>query len=171
MTHLYFLSKQPGVVLTLILLTFLVGECNSVPTEYRAFLDLPPKRRQAEMRKVSLEKQLEYYFAGLDYVHPPDVGLTDPIAEQGKKALPFLLKKLSENTDEDKKADIVFILEVMHQSYCNLKNEEKVIALLKQIKLNAKSPRLKKESEDALSLILENKAPDPAKLLDDIDKD
>src|SRR2546423_15222357 len=105
MNHLCSLGEQLRLALTLILFTFFLGECNSVPSEYQAFLALSPEQRQVEMRKLPLEKQLEYYFVGLDYVHPPDVGLADPIAEQGMKAVPFLLKRLREEKNEDKKAD------------------------------------------------------------------
>lgn len=170
MNYRNFLGKKLRVALTLILFTCLMCGCPRVPSEYRAFLKLSPEQRQAVMRKLPLEKQLEYYFAGLNYMHPADVGLADPIAEQGRKAVPFLLNRLSEEKDEDKKADIILILEVMHISHYNLKREEEVITLLKEVTSSAKSQRLKKEGEDALRLILEDKAPDPAKLLDKIEE-
>lgn len=156
-----------AALLPLVLLACLGAGCGGVPPEYEAFLELPLNRQREELKKFPPEKQLEYYFAGLRYMHPGNQGLADPIAERGKDALPFLLGRLRGEKNERHKADIIFIFEMMHVSYYNLKDEREVISLLEETKAGAKSPDLREKCDEALKLIRENKSPDPVQLLDE----
>lgn len=154
------------VLLPLVLLVYAGAGCGSVPPEYEAFLELPSNQQRDELRKFPPEKQLEYYLAGQKYMHPGNKGLADVIAEQGKSALPFLIDGLRKEKSERNKAEIIFIFELMHVSYYNLKNEGAVLSLLEETKAGAKWPELRRKSEEALKLIRENTAPDPIELLD-----
>lgn len=49
---------------------FLAG-CNSVPPEYQAFFDLSPEQRREKMEQFPIDKQIDYYLAGMTYTHPP----------------------------------------------------------------------------------------------------
>ncbi len=140
--------------------------CNRVPPEYETFLEHPLKQQQEELRRLPHDKQLDYYFAGINYTHPPAFGLAHPIAEQGKAVLPFLLESLKEEKDERKKSGIIFILKIMHSNYYDLKGEKEAINLIKDTTGYAISQDLKREGREALDFILEGKLPDPVKLLD-----
>lgn len=140
--------------------------CDKVPPEYRAFLELPMNRRHEEMKKLPPDKQLEYYFAGLNYLHPPAVDLAHPIAEEGEGVLPFLLMSLRKENDESRKADIISIIEVMHTSYYRLTDKQEVISVLKETTAHAKTPRLKMKGKEAQELILEGRIPDPLQSLE-----
>lgn len=160
------LRLRSKALLSVILLAYFGAGCGSVPPEYETFLELPSNQQRDELRKFPPEKQLEYYFAGLKYMHPGNKGLADVIAERGKSALPFLIDRLRKEKSERNKAEIIFIFEVMHVSYYNLKDEGEVLSLLEETKADAEWPELRRKSEEALKLIRENKAPDPIELLD-----
>jgi uncharacterized protein YfbU (UPF0304 family) len=120
------------------------------------------------MQKLPIEKRIDYYLAGLRYFHPPQIGLADDIAQEGKQALQVLLNRLKGEKDEITKVDIMYIFKVMHGSYYNLKDERDVTAQLKQTTQDMRDPSSKSRGEEILRFITENQSPDVEKVLDEM---
>src|SRR5437016_1131810 len=91
------------IILSLVGSLFTVG-CNKIPPEYQAFLDLPVSEQHQVMMKLPLDKRIDYYLAGMRYIEPPQIALADDVASEGKRALPFLVKRLRDDKDERNQA-------------------------------------------------------------------
>src|SRR5437016_4759081 len=106
-------SAHIGALTSLILaVAFLAGCGPRMPNEYKWFFDLSPKQQHAEMKKFPIDKQVDYYLIGMGYVHPPEMGLSEDIAERGKEALPYLMKRLQEEDDSDR-MDLMYVFKEM----------------------------------------------------------
>lgn len=151
----------------LLLFTCMLTGCSRIPPEYRAFLALSPDQRHNEMMKLPIDKRIDYYLAGLRYAHPPQIGLADDIAQQGKQALPVLLNRLRAETDEMTQFNMMYIFKVMHASYYSLKDEKEVIAQLKHTADSMRDPSWKSRSEEVLRFIEEKQSPDIEKIVED----
>ncbi|MGH9966656.1 MAG: hypothetical protein ACREBG_02320 [Pyrinomonadaceae bacterium] len=151
-----------------LLFACLLEGCSRIPPEYRPFLVLSPDQRHAEMQKLPIEKRIDYYLAGVRYLHPPQIGLADDMAKEGKQAIPVLLDRLKREKDEMTKFDIMYIFKVMHGSYYGLKDETEAIAQLKQTTNGMRDPSWKSRSEELLKFIVDNQSPDVEKVLDEM---
>ncbi len=150
--------------------------CDPVPPEYKAFFRLSPEEQHLEMKRFPVDKQIDYYLAGRSYHHAPLIGLGDDIAEQGKKALPVLMKRLREEknenneNNENNEANLMYVFEVMHAFHYDLKTEKETIELLKDVTARMKYAAFKERAEETLQAILEDKPADPKAVLDQMNK-
>jgi hypothetical protein len=140
--------------------------CNRVPSEYRAFLDLPASEQHKVMREFPINRRIDYYLAGMDYMAPPATGLADDIALDGKQALPVLMKRLGESKSESDQDHIIYIFRVMHARYYKLNAETEALQLLQQTVDNMKDSRNKENGETTLRFIKTNQLPDLEEMLD-----
>src|SRR6266849_6787002 len=147
------------VLLILPILSF-TGCGPRMPFEYRWFFDLSPQQQHAEMKKFPIEKQIEYYLIGMSYVEPPEMGLADDIAREGKAALPVLMQKLREDKDEKNQVDIMLVLETMHARFYRLNHETEVVNLLRQTTDGMKDAWHKQRGEEILKYIETDQLPD-----------
>lgn len=157
------------IVISFLATFFLVG-CNRIPPEYRAFLERSTVEQHEVMRKLPMDKQIDYYLAGMRYMEPPQMGLADDIAKEGKQALPFLVKRLRDEKDEKNQADLIFVFEIMHGRYYKLKDETGVLNLLQQTADNMKDTFQKGRGEEALKYIRTDQLPEVEKTLGDLNK-
>jgi len=152
------------------LAAFFLASCRRIPPEYRAFLDLPLSKQHEVLKKLPIEKRIEYYLAAMQYNEPPGVGLADDVAQEGKQALPFLMKRLREEKDEHNQVHLIRVFEFMHGHYYRLKDETEVLSLLRQTTDNMKDPWCKERGEEALKYIQTDQLPDVEKTLGDLNK-
>jgi hypothetical protein len=117
------------------------------------------------MLKLPLDKRVDYYLAGMRYTAPPQIALADDVAAEGKRALPFLLKRLLEDKDERNQANVVLVFGVMHSRFYKLKNETEVLAALSQIISSMKKGSNRKRSEETMNFIRTDQLPDFEKAL------
>jgi hypothetical protein len=117
---------------TLLLITVpTVQNCDQTPTEYRDFLRMSPAEREEKMRGLPIDKQIDYYLAGTSYAHPPLTELGDVIAEQGETAVPFLVKRLRNETSESRQVDLIYVLRQINERGFSLRDNKEVVDLLK----------------------------------------
>src|SRR2546421_11380051 len=115
-------SSGIKAVAPLVLTVTLLAGCGPrMPAEYKWFFDLSPQQQHAEMKKFPIDKQVDYYLVGMSYVHPPKMGLATDIAQQGKTALPYLMKRLKEEREDYERANIMLILKEMSLFYYDLR--------------------------------------------------
>ena len=88
-----FRSMTTGVLWTVLGLV----SCGSFEQQ---FFEGPPATRVERARQFSLEEQFKLFRYGNSQVHPPAMVMAQPIAERGGSAIPFLLAKLEEASDE-----------------------------------------------------------------------
>lgn len=163
-------------VLLLITLTLVVSVftgCRSqIPAEYQEFFELSPNQQNEEMRRLPLDKQIDYYLAGVTYRHPPMLGLAENIARHGREAIPFLLQRLREERDERQQVYIMYVFKHMHQrEYHNLSNEMEVIELLRTVTANMRDSDYKDRGEETLRVIVEGRATSPEEELDRVERE
>lgn len=139
--------------------TLAVVSCQkNMPSEYREFFGLPTELQRERLKTFPIDKQIEYHLAGHKYFHPP-ISFRDIIASQGKKAVPHLTKSLREERQEYEQVILIYVFRYMHRFHYNLKNEDEVIMLLKEVIADMKSPSHKKNAEEALKDIQEDRPP------------
>ncbi|MDA2925560.1 hypothetical protein MYX65_13085 [Acidobacteria bacterium AH-259-L09] len=159
--------KPANSYLALVLLAGIscMGE---IPSEYRAFFDLPLSQQHRAIHDYPLDKQLDIYLIAVTRIHPPDYAFADDIASSGKKATPILVKRLKGEQDESIQQKIIYIFEVMarchnfnvqHDLYLDydVGNDKDVITLVKQVVSLMEGPFYKERSERSLKVILGGK--------------
>ncbi len=158
------------VVFGTLISALLVEGCQRVPDKYRSFLALTAQQQHEQMRNLSTTEQIDHYLAAMRYVHPPAVGLSQDIAARGKEAVPFILKRLREEKDESTKVHLMYLLQVMHACCYRLRNDDEVIASLKQATKDMKGDEGRRRAEETLKFILDDQPPELEKTLDSINK-
>jgi hypothetical protein len=73
----------------------------------------PVATRQTRLRSYRLEDQYKIFRYGNDHIHPPAIGLADPIAERGASAVDFLVTQLEAASDALSVRDIALLFERM----------------------------------------------------------
>ena len=131
----------------------------TIPPEYKAFLDLSRDAQLGRMRRMPIDKQIDYYFAGQEYVHPP-LSLDDTIAERGKEAIPFILKRLKEEEKDYRKVFLLYTLRRMHDFHYDLRGEKEAIETLQGVTAKMESRMHKEVAEGIVKDIVENRPPD-----------
>lgn len=84
--------------------------CRSLPGEYQPFFKLHFKEQPAELRKMPIERQLDFYIAGVTLIHPPRIDLGLEIGEQGPAILPALFDRLRREKHGYIKSNLVWIM-------------------------------------------------------------
>lgn len=140
--------------------------CNRIPAEYRVFLELPISEQHKVMRDLPIDKRIDYYLAGMTYVAPPEISLADDIAQEGKQALPALMKKLRDSKSESDQDHIIYVFRVMHARYYKLNGEIDALHLLRETVDSMKDPGHKENGEITLRFIHTNQLPELEKMLD-----
>src|SRR6186997_2697054 len=79
----------------------------------RSFFREPVGTRVERFRRYALPAQYKIFRFGVDRREPPNFELADPIAENGKEVVPFLLEQLKGTPDDQTVDDIIVILEAM----------------------------------------------------------
>jgi hypothetical protein len=83
--------------------------------------------------EYSLEEQYKIYRYGNDVVHPPLIYLADAIAKRGNSAVPFLLKKLEGETEDEGIRDIAQIFaHMLYGRYYDVRANPQIIPLLEK---------------------------------------
>jgi hypothetical protein len=90
-----------------------VWGCGNYRFERHVVFGGPPATRIDRVRQYSLEDQYRIFRYGNDVVEPPLLGLAEPIAERGAKAIPFLLKQLNSEPDDTTVRDLLLIFQEM----------------------------------------------------------
>jgi len=110
-----------------------LGACffQSPPADYLKFKELPVAKQHCEFKKLSIDKQLDYYLLDRNR-EPPDLSFADDIASQGREVIPALLKRLREEKAEYRQEAIVHIFEDMNRRYLDLRDDREVIDALKE---------------------------------------
>lgn len=101
--------------MTAAVLSPLLGLVSCGSFEHR-FFEGPPATRVERARQFSLEEQFKLFRYGNNQVHPPAMVMAQPIAERGASAIPFLLAKLEEASDDAAIRDVTLIFEWMARS-------------------------------------------------------
>ena len=106
-------------VATLVLLAITLVYCSCRPhtqdvkesTLIREFFQTHDSaQRIQEFRKHNLDEQYDLYLWGCQVIHPPELCLARPLAENGPAVVPFLTRKLESARDEDTVRDIALVL-------------------------------------------------------------
>ena len=121
-----------------------------MPAQYREFFELPFEQQHEEMRRLPTDKQIDIYLVGMSYVHPPQVGLADDIAKKGREAIPFLVKRINEEKLDTRRADLMYVLQLMHHTHYDLRDERDVLQQLKSVAAEMKDPYEKARAEAIL---------------------
>jgi hypothetical protein len=144
--------------LLLILIVYLgtLIQCgNDTPPEYRRLFRLPTDQQQlAELKKYSLEQQIDTYIYAMQR-EPPSTQFARFLASNGKKVIPLLLKRLKEERSEHVKVDFIRVLADMHTDYCSLKDEKEVIETIRGVISGMRDTSYKEWGEAELKVILE----------------
>jgi hypothetical protein len=150
-----------GMLVTILYLIVLPS-CNRIPPEYREFLNLPIDHQRAQLRTYPIDKQIDYYLAATTYVRPPERELGDVVASNGKEAVPFLVKRIKEETQEHRQMSLMYVFGEMNRRYYDLKDEKEALETLKYVTANMSVQ--KASAERVLADILENRPSDLRKL-------
>jgi hypothetical protein len=84
--------------------------CRSLPGEYQPFFKLHFKEQPAELRKMPIERQLDFYIARVTLLHPPRIDLGLDIGEQGPVVLPALFDRLRRERHGYIQASLVWVM-------------------------------------------------------------
>jgi hypothetical protein len=128
-------------------------------------------KQHEALKKLPVEKRIDYYLAAMQYNEPPGVGLADDVAQEGKQAVPLLMERLRKEKDEHNQVHIIRVFRVMHGRYYKLKGETEVVNLLTETTDNMKEPWCKEQGEETLKYIQTDQSPDVQKTLDEINKE
>jgi hypothetical protein len=104
--------------------------CSNSPVDHD-FFSLSHDDMMKRFANYSLQDQFKFFRYGNDELEPPYTELADPIAKQGRDAVPFLLSQLENETDELGIRDIALIFEMMafYKTY-DVKSDQKIMHLL-----------------------------------------
>ncbi len=83
------------------------------PDLAKTFFAKPPQQRAAEFAKSDLDRQFTIYVCGMQYMHPPLMGLAVEFASQGRTTANYLREKLMSPVDDKTTRDIVMVFQFM----------------------------------------------------------
>jgi hypothetical protein len=142
------------LLLALIALVNVMDSCSSdTPPEYSRLFRLTKEQQAEEMRKYSVEKQIDV-FVHATYTEPPSTQFVGFLASNGKSAIPFLIKRLKASDYDREKYYFIRVFREMHSDYYDLKDEGEVLETLKTIISGMRDKSYKMLSEDDLESIL-----------------
>ena len=131
-----------------------LGSCffQSPPADYVKFKELPVAKQHCEFKKLSIDKQIDYYLLDRNR-EPPDLSFADDIASQGRAVIPALLKRLREEKAEYRQEAIVNIFEDMNRHYLDLRDDKEVIDALKDAIARMEDPDWARMARKSLNAI------------------
>ncbi len=151
----FFVKSSPIVVVLLSLcFVFYTTGCNEEASqEHKMFFNQPLSKQHDEFLKLPIEKQFDIYIYAMTKRHPPDLAFADDIAEQGEKAVPFLIDKLKQENRESIQQKIIFVFERMARQKVNIKGDKALMALLENTIASMNQSLYIERSKESLSLI------------------
>lgn len=116
----------------MLLITCGWSRCGSdTPAEYRNLFYLPQQQQEEAFKQFPLEKQVDIYTYAM-YVEPPLTRYATYLGSNGKKVLPFLLKKLEAEKDDTGKAHLIYAFKEIHARHYSLRNEHETLETLRR---------------------------------------
>ena len=100
------------------------------------------------------DQQIDILLHTLGHRHPPDLGLAEAVASNGKPILPVILEGLKTEKKEYLQHDLILVLEMMDARTYPLDAETEVIATIRGVIASMKDPKWKRMSEESLQAIL-----------------
>ena len=133
-----------------------LGGCfpQSRPANYLKFKELPVAKQHCEFKKLSIDKQIDYYLFDRSR-EPPDFSFAYDIASQGAKVIPPVLKRLRDEPAEYRQVDLIRLLEFITTQYVDLKNDREVSNTIEEIVAKMNDPDWKRMAEKSLAAIKE----------------
>lgn len=156
-THATISSLDGTCCFTLFLLISLscLQQCGSkTPPEYKELFQLPEQQREARFKQFSIEKQVDIYTYAM-YVEPPLTEFARYVANNERKAIPFLLARLKEEKSDTSKAHLIYVFKEMHEYHYSLKDERETVVSLERVIGDMKDEYRKKQCEEYLKTIKE----------------
>lgn len=131
-------------------LVLLLSGCKGHSIE-RTFFHKPPATRLERLRGLALPDQYKIYRYGMDFIEPPTMLLSGPIAERGAQAVPFLKKELRATEDFVTLRDILIILETMQTTHTyDVKDDRELMKILVTRDANVHDPENQKFCEEMI---------------------
>lgn len=115
---------------------------------------MPEQQREARFKQFSIEKQVDIYTYAM-YVEPPLTEFARYVANNERKAIPFLLARLKEEKSDTSKAHLVYVFKEMHEYHYSLKDEPETVVSLERVIGDMKDEYRKKQCEEYLKTIKE----------------
>ena len=129
----------------------LVGfiSCSDIPSEYKPFFRLSPGEMEKAIFDYSMEEQIDLMIIGGTIPHPPFIMYSE-VAQNGKKILPLLFKRLS-IVENQHQLDVVLacLLEIDLRHY-EWKADATYQTLLQQELAKMTNPDLRAEATRSL---------------------
>ena len=120
------------------------------PAEYKDFFDLPLPRQVEEFSKYPIDKQLDLYLYDWNYMHPSKVGFAYTIAEKGDSVVPFLIRRLNTEKNENSQDAILHVFEIMFDRRFLIGRED-VLEVTRNVISNMREPEIKQLSRERLN--------------------
>lgn len=140
----------------LLLITSGWTQCGSnTPPEYRELFDLPESQQQDKFKQFPLEKQVDIYTYAM-YGEPPQTRYATYLGSNGKKVLPYLLRRLEAEKSDTAKAHLIYAFKEIHERHYSLKNELDTVESLRRIIAAMKDEYWRKRSMEYLATIEES---------------
>ena len=116
-------------------------------SDYNKFREIPLARQRCEFSKLPLDKQIDFHMSSIAR-EPPDFQLGVYIAQKGKDALPRVLERFEQETEDYRKEAITQIFKEMHTlGYVNLNEEKEALRRIKDGIAEIKTAHWKEISE------------------------
>ena len=117
----------------------------------KVFWSLPVRERLKVIRTYKLEEQLNLYLQGMRR-EPPDSGLADVVAGNGREIIPLALQRLDrEYTDLDR-SSLLYLLSQAGTCY-EVRKDATSLTAIKNAVASMKTPAGKDEAEESLKKI------------------
>jgi hypothetical protein len=133
--------------------------------QYQEFFDKPLYKQHVAFQTYPVEKQFDIYIVAMTMRQPPDTGFAIDIAKKGGVAVPFLIKKLSQenypgyrnnaSTRENIKEKTIFIFRMMSRyNYYDVKRDKQTIEMIRNEIENMQIAHYRQLSMEYLRVIL-----------------
>lgn len=127
----------------------------NTPSEYQKLFDLPESQQEEQFKRFPLEKQVDIYRYAM-YREPPATRYATYLASNGKKVLPYLLRRLEAEKSDIAKTDLIYAFKEIHERHYSLKNEPDTVESLRRIVAAMKDEYWRRQSMQYLKTIDES---------------
>lgn len=128
---------------------------SSTPPEYRNLFDLPESQQEEKFKQFPLEKQVDIYTYAM-YGEPPQTRYATYLGSNGKKVLPYLLRRLEAEKSDTAKAHLLYAFKEIHERHYSLKNEPDMVETLRRIVTAMKDEYRRRQCTEYLKTIEES---------------
>jgi hypothetical protein len=128
------------------------GSGSDTPAEYRELFHLPQDQQEERFAQFSLEKQVDIYTYAM-YVEPPLTRYATYLAKNGKKVLPYLLRRLEAEKSDTAKAHLIYAFKEIHERHYSLKNEHDTVESLRRVIAAMKDEYRRRQCVEYLKII------------------